>query len=51
MRACTFAGSDLRDLYITTAARGDKTPGAGALYRYRNPTPGLPPFRSRVKTA
>lgn len=47
---CTFGGTDLRDLYITTAwngmseeARAD-APGAGALFRVRTNVPGVLPY-------
>ena len=43
--SCVFAGDQLRDLYITTAARGlNGLAGAGALYRLRDtPVPGMAP--------
>lgn len=47
--SCCFAGAELKDLYISTAARGDATQGAGALYHYRNPVAGIGQFRSRVE--
>jgi sugar lactone lactonase YvrE len=37
-----FGGSDLRDLYITTAADGDDPSVSGALLRARVEVPGLP---------
>jgi len=45
---CAFGGSDLRDLYITSARSGlskqdaGRQPHAGALFRCRAPAPGLP---------
>ena len=45
---CAFGGSDLRDLYITSARSGlskhdaNAQPHAGGLFRYRAPAPGLP---------
>ena len=47
----TFAGDDLRDLYITSAGgggRGDEDPAAGALFQVRSPVAGRPEFRSRL---
>lgn len=45
-----FAGDDLRDLYVTTAAWDGKGGGeGGALYRIRGmKIPGLPEFRSKI---
>jgi len=40
-----FGGPDLRDVYVTTAAKGlpeDRREGAGDLYRLRSDAPGLP---------
>jgi sugar lactone lactonase YvrE len=45
---CTFGGPNLRDLYITTAARGlsaedlDEQPAAGGLFRHQPGVAGLP---------
>lgn len=47
----TFAGEDLRDIYITSAGggqRGDEDRHAGALFHTRSPVPGRPEFRSRI---
>lgn len=46
--SCTFAGEDLRDLVITTAAHGTvlrEEPLAGAVFRIRTETPGRLPNR------
>ncbi|MER7175784.1 SMP-30/gluconolactonase/LRE family protein [Streptomyces mesophilus] len=40
--ACTFGGSALTDLYITTAAVGDPHPLAGSLFVVRDAGRGLP---------
>jgi len=42
--ACTFGGSDLTDLFITTSATGaaKDSPGAGALFHYKAGVPGIP---------
>jgi sugar lactone lactonase YvrE len=45
---CTFGGPDMRDLYITTAARDlsalelDDQPGAGGVFRHQPGVAGLP---------
>ena len=47
----TFAGHDLRDIYITSAggdSRTDADPLAGALFRLRSPVAGKPEFFSKV---
>jgi D-xylonolactonase len=48
----TFGGDDLKDMYITTAGgnappEGDTT--AGALFRVRTETTGVPEFFSRIR--
>lgn len=43
-----FAGTELTDLYITTAARNESAVGAGALYRLRTTAKGQLDFRSRI---
>ena len=46
--SCAFAGEDLRDLIITTAAQGqdlDKQPQAGYVFRVRCDVPGYPTRR------
>ncbi len=49
--SCTFGGSDLRDLYVTTAAyelspdERNTQPVAGGIFRVRVDTPGLPARR------
>jgi D-xylono/L-arabinono-1,4-lactonase len=50
----TFAGEDLRELYITSAGggqRSDDDPHAGALFYARSPVPGRAEFRSRIGVA
>lgn len=47
--ACCFGGSDLQDLYITTAQEdspqpGDSQPHAGGLFRLRTDVPGIATF-------
>jgi D-xylono/L-arabinono-1,4-lactonase len=47
-----FGGSDLQDLYVTTAGGNDREhegPGAGALFRVRPGVTGLPELRSRIR--
>lgn len=44
----TFAGSDLRDLYFTTASHGVSHPAAGSLFHCRSSVPGQPEFTSRI---
>ncbi len=47
----TFGGPDLTDMYVTTAGGDDRAfngPQAGALYRIRGESQGLPEFRSRI---
>lgn len=43
-----FGGKDLRDVYVSTAAAGKETPGAGGLYFFRNDVPGQLEYRSRL---
>jgi sugar lactone lactonase YvrE len=49
--SCAFGGSDMADLYITTAREGfdeadaAREPVAGGLFRVRPGVPGLPPHR------
>jgi len=46
-----FGGSDLNELYVTTAGGDDRAAegdGAGALFRLRPGVRGLPEYRSRV---
>jgi sugar lactone lactonase YvrE len=46
----TFGGHDLRDLYITTAARDDSTSeNAGAIFRARPGVQGVAEYRSKIK--
>lgn len=44
--ACAFGGPDLRTLFITSAAEGDGSPEAGALFAVQMDVPGapIPPF-------
>jgi len=55
--SCTFGGSDLRDLYITTAAyelspEDQKAqPAAGGIFRVRVGVPGLPTRRFPLPTS
>ncbi len=47
----TFGGSDLTDMYVTTAGGDDRSfngPQAGALYRIRGESQGMPEYRSRI---
>lgn len=47
----TFAGTDYRDIYVTTAGGGNKSvegEGAGALFRIRPGHRGRPEFLSRI---
>lgn len=47
----TFGGPGYRSLYVTTAGgdtRSETWPGAGALFRFTPPAPGVPEFRSRI---
>lgn len=49
--SCAFGGSDLRDLFVTSASEGFSTerragePHAGGIFRLRLDVPGRPPFR------
>jgi D-xylono/L-arabinono-1,4-lactonase len=48
----TFGGADCSDIYITTAGgntRAEDGPFAGALFRVKGPTPGLPEFCSNIR--
>jgi D-xylonolactonase len=48
----TFGGEDYCDIYITTAGANNKEENgelAGALFRLKSQTPGLPEFYSRVQ--
>ncbi|HUX45965.1 MAG TPA: SMP-30/gluconolactonase/LRE family protein [Terracidiphilus sp.] len=48
----TFGGEDYKDIYVTTAGgntRQDDGPQAGALFRIRTHTRGVPEFFSRVR--
>lgn len=48
----TFGGEDYRDIYITSAAGNSEEvdgPLAGALFRMKAQTPGLPEFFSRIQ--
>ena len=45
-----FGGKDLRDLYVTTAANGDQTVNAGALFLLRTDAKGQLDFRSNIPT-
>ena len=51
--SCAFGGPDLRDLYITTAARGldaaalEREPHAGGLFRARPGVQGRPAYEFR----
>lgn len=50
--SCCFAGDDLRDLIVTTAAHNidlRREPLAGAVFRFRTDVPGRPLFRFKVK--
>lgn len=40
--ACAFGGADLRTLFITSAADGDDSPEAGALFAVEMAVPGAP---------
>jgi sugar lactone lactonase YvrE len=40
--ACAFGGPDLRTLFITSAADGDDSPEAGALFAVDMAVPGAP---------
>lgn len=44
-----FAGKDLTDVYITSAARGDTSSNAGSLFHMKSDTPGQLDFRSKIK--
>lgn len=49
----TFAGTDNRDIYVTTAGGHNKAEngeGAGALFRVRAGIQGVPEFRSKIGT-
>lgn len=53
MTKAAFGGSDLRDLYCTTAWLGNadrraEQPTLGGLYRVRVETPGLPQHQIRL---
>lgn len=54
LTACTFGGPDLRDLYVTSARQRmsseelAKQPNAGALFKLRVDTPGLPEPRASI---
>lgn len=47
---CTFGGSDLKTLFITTAAGGANPRYAGSLYAWRADVPGMPENRFRLPT-
>jgi D-xylonolactonase len=50
----TFGGADYSDIYITTAGGNTKAedgPFAGALFRVKGQTPGLPEFYSNIQTS